>query len=351
MYKNPISFVFLQVTDSNQLTMNKKQLFDALAEGKKTDYMLFRPILMHFAARFNGNTYGEFASDYKVLVESNIRAMDHFDIDMVGLISDPYRETSAFGAPVTFIPEAVPRCEKTIIKSWEDVQNLQRPDVCKCTRTMDRIKGAELFQKKLQGTVPVIGWIEGPLAEACDLAGVSQMMMQLMVDPDFCNLLLDKCTITAKDFAKAQVEAGCDVIGIGDAICSQIDPSTYDTFVKERHKEIIAFIHSLGARTKLHICGDITHLLPSLKDLGTDILDLDYAVDISYARLVVGEQTILCGNIEPVLIQNTSPEEVERLSRELVNKYGNERFILSAGCEITVGTSPENLMAMRKASR
>jgi len=331
--------------------MNKKQLFDALAEGKKIDHTLFRPILMHFAARLNGNTYGEFASDHKVLVDSNLRAMDQFDIDMVGLISDPYRETSAFGAPVTFIPEAVPRCEKLIVKSWEDVQNLQRPDVCKCARTLDRIKGAELFQKKLQGTVPVIGWIEGPLAEACDLAGVSQMMMQLMMDPDFCNLLLDKCMDTAKDFAKAQIEAGCDVIGIGDAICSQIDPFTYDTFVKERHRELIAFINANGARTKLHICGDITHLLPSLKEVDTDILDLDYDVDIAYARSIVGEQTILCGNIEPVLIQNTTPEEVERLSHELVAKYGNERFILSAGCEITVGTPDEYLMAMRKASR
>ncbi len=331
--------------------MNKKQLFDALAEGKPTDYTLFRPILMHFAARFNGNTYGQFASDYKVLVDCNLRAIDYFDIDMVGLISDPYRETSAFGAPVTFIPEGVPRCEKLIVKSWDDVKNLQRPDVCQCSRTLDRIKGAELFQQKLQGTVPVIGWIEGPLAEACDLAGVSNMLMQLMMDYDFCKLLLDKCTQTAKDFAKAQIEAGCDVIGIGDAICSQIDPFTYDTFVKERHKEIISFIHSLGARTKLHICGDITHLLPLLAELGTDILDLDYDVDIAHARSVVGEKVILCGNIEPVKIQDSSAETVERLSRELVEKFGNERFILSAGCEITVGTPPENLMAMRKASR
>ena len=337
-----------QKTQSKPNNRTKKQLFDAFVEGEKIDRTLFRPILMHFAARFTGNTYGEFASDHQVLVNSNIQTMEHFDYDMVSLISDPYRETSAFGAPVTYLPEAVPRCEKLIVKSWDDVQNLQRPDVCKCTRTLDRIKGAELFQKKLQGTVPVVGWIEGPLAEACDLAGVSQMLMQLMMDPDFSNLLLDKCTQTAKDFAKAQIEAGCDVIGIGDAICSQIDPFTYDTFVKERHREIIAFIHSLGARTKLHICGDITHILPLLKEVGTDILDLDYDVDISFARLVMGEKTILMGNISPMVVQNATAEEVERLSRELVAKYGNERFILSAGCEITVGTPHENLMAMRK---
>lgn len=330
--------------------MNKKQLFDSYLEGKSINRTLFRPILMHFAARFTGNTYGEFASDYQVLVNSNIKTMEYFDYDMVSLISDPYRETSAFGAPVTFIPEGVPRCEELIVRTLDDVQNLKRPDVYKCERTLDRIRGAELFQKKLQGTVPVIGWIEGPLAEACDLAGVSQMLTQLMIDPDFSNFLLDKCTETAKDFAKAQIEAGCDVIGIGDAICSQIDPYTYDSFVRERHREIIEFIHSLGARTKLHICGDITHILPSLKDVGTDILDLDYDVDICYARLVVGDKTVLMGNISPMVIQNSTAEEVERLSRELIEKHGHERFIFSAGCEITVGTPPKNLMAMRKGS-
>ena len=70
----------------------------------------------------------------------------------------------------------------------DDVINLKNPDVYKGERTLDRIKGAELFQKELKGEVPVIGWIEGPLAEACDLAGISNMLMYLMTDPDFCHL-------------------------------------------------------------------------------------------------------------------------------------------------------------------
>jgi len=101
----------------------------------------------------------------------------------------------------------------------------------------------------------VSGWIEGPLAEACDLSGVNEMLVNLMTDPDFSNFLMDKCMLTARDFAKAQIEAGCDLIGIGDAICSQIDKESYDLFVRQRHSELIAFIHECGASVKLHICG------------------------------------------------------------------------------------------------
>ena len=54
---------------------------DLLADKKEKKRVFSVPILMHFAARFNKTTYGKFASDYKVLVESNIRAMEDFDTD------------------------------------------------------------------------------------------------------------------------------------------------------------------------------------------------------------------------------------------------------------------------------
>jgi len=305
---------------------------------------------MHFIARYAGGNYAKFASDYRFLVEANLRAIDDFDIDMVGLISDPYRETSAFGAKIEFIPEAVPRCLNLIIKNKVDIRNLQSPDVYKCERTLDRILGAELLSKQTNGNVPIIGWIEGPLAEACDLAGIEQFMMMLMMDPDIANLLLDKCMHTAKNFAKAQIEAGCDVIGMGDAICSQIDPLTYDIFVKERHREIISFIHECGAKVKMHICGDITHLLPSLKDLGIDILDIDWQIDPQHAFEVMGPDVIRCGNIDPRFVMDKTPDEIYTACKQLCHNEKGRKFILSAGCEIIVTTPHENLMAMRKAS-
>jgi MtaA/CmuA family methyltransferase len=328
-----------------------EQFHHLLQKGPLPDKVLFRPILMYFAAHYIGKTYGEFASDYNVLVEANLRCMDEFGLDMLGLISDPYRETSAFGTKIKYVPNGVPRCLNHVIKSMDDVINLKNPDVYKSERTLDRIKAGELLAKKTKGNIPIIGWIEGPLAEACDLAGVQNMMMQLMMDPDFANRLMDKCMVTAKDFAKAQIEAGCEIIGMGDAVCSQIDGDTYDDFVKDRHRELIEYIHSFGGRIKLHICGDTNHLLPHYNDLNLDILDLDWQVDIDFARSVLGDKVILSGNVNPVLVQENPRDEVYEYCRDLVDKHRGERFILSAGCEITVLTSPDNLKAMNEARR
>lgn len=331
--------------------MTKTDQFHHLQqEGTPTGKVLFRPILMQFAAEYIGKNYGQFASDFRVLVEANLGCMDEFGLDMLGLISDPYRETSAFGAKIEFIPNGVPRCLDYVVQNSDDVIQLKNPDVYKAERTLDRIKAGELLTKKTQGNIPVIGWIEGPLAEACDLAGMQNMMMQLMIDPDFCNRLMDKCMKTAKEFAKAQINAGCEIIGMGDAVCSQIDAETYNMFVKDRHKELIAFIHELGGKIKLHICGDTNHLLSSYRELNLDILDLDWQVDVGRAREILGENVILGGNINPVLVQDKTRDEVYQMSRDLVKKYKDERFILSAGCEITALTPPENLKAMSEAT-
>ena len=67
-------------------------------------------------------------------MESNIRCRDDFGMDAVGLISDPYRETSAFGAKVTFPEEAVPRCMEILVRSKEDIALLKNPDVYKVRR-------------------------------------------------------------------------------------------------------------------------------------------------------------------------------------------------------------------------
>ncbi len=329
--------------------MSKKSEFLKLVGGGKPERVLFYPILMHFAARFNGHTYGELASDYRVLVESNIRCLHQFDFDMVSLISDPYRETAAFGAPVEFIPEGVPKCNRLMINTSEDIVTLKKPDVLQSARTLDRINGARYYREILKDEVPEMGWVEGPLAEACDLAGVTEMLIMMMMYPDSAHLLMEKCLETAKDFAREQVKAGCDLIGVGDAICSQIDTYLYNTFVFDRHRQLVDYIHSLGAYVKLHICGNTTHLWPSLSKLQLDILDLDYMADMDAAYQQFGSDVVRCGNINPVDIQNLSASEVFERSRILIAKEQGRRFVLSGGCEITVNTPAENLMAMRKA--
>lgn len=314
--------------------------------------IFFSPILMQFAAHHIGRTYKEFYLDHQVLAKANLSCVRDFGMDTVGLISDPYRETSAFGVAFDFPEESVPRIQASLIEDIEDIMQLSGPDIYKAKRTRDRIDGTSLLRKSVGKKMPVIGWIEGPLAEACSLVGLEKMLLKMVSDPNFSSRILQKMMPTAKAFALAQIEAGADVIGVGDAICSQINPQMYETIVKPFHDELFRFIQEQDAMVKLHICGKITHLLSHIADLGPDIVDLDWMVDMENSYLILGQDIIRCGNIDPAaVIEAESPGVVFNKSSALVKSEQGRPFILSGGCEITPLTPSENLKAMKTAAR
>jgi len=333
--------------------MNEKlrKVHTALKTPKTSDgRMYFHPILMMYASKNFGKTYTEFMTDYRVLVEANMKCLEMHDHDAVSVISDPYRETSAFGARITFNGDQSPKAEK-LINGPEDVIKLVNPDIYSCDRTLDRIKGVGYYRELLGNEFPIIGWVEGTLAETADLSGVSETMMNMIMEPEMVKDIQNICLITAKDFAAAQIKAGANIMGVGDAVCSQISLDLYDEFCLPLHKELFEFIRSQGALVKLHICGDITHLLPSLSQLEIDILDIDWMVDIAEAHRIMGPETMICGNLDPVsVIMEGSGQLINDKYLETAGKIPRENWIMMGGCEIPPGTPVENMNYLRKIS-
>ena len=311
----------------------------------------FHPILMMYAAKLFGRSYTDFMTDYRILVESNMKCLEMYDHDAVSVISDPYRETSAFGAKITFDGDNSPKAEK-LIRCPEDVDKLVNPDVYACERTMDRINGVKYYRQLLGEKFPVIGWVEGPLAETADLCGVSETMLNMMMEPDIVKKILQKCLVTAKDFALAQIRAGSNIMGVGDAVCSQISKEMYDEFCLPLHQELFDFIHDSGAIVKVHICGNITHILPSLARTGVDILDIDWMVDPVEAYNIMGDGVMICGNLDPVsVIMEGNKELIEEKYLQIKNNIPRENWIVMGGCEIPPATPSENMDFLRSVSK
>lgn len=97
---------------------------------------------MNFAAHNIDKKYSHFASDYRFLVESKLKCLVLFEMDAVGLISEPYRELLLFGAMVTYPEDSVCVC-RFIIHSREDVQELNISTIFNDVRKMDRLKAIE----------------------------------------------------------------------------------------------------------------------------------------------------------------------------------------------------------------
>ena len=316
--------------------------------GQSVDKIPNFNILMLFAARYIGRGMDAFCRDHRVMAEANLRAAEAFGIDLLSTMSDAYRETADYGADIRFLDDALPVCGH-LIREPADLRKLKPFSIENSTRMLDRLRAVELYKREAGDHWPILGWVEGCAAESSDLMGLTNLILALYDEPNMVREMMDICLTTACRCAAAQIEAGADIIGVGDAVASVLGPDIYQTWILPREQRLFEEIRRAGGIGRLHICGDITPLLDDLRLCGADIIDIDWMVDFRTAREKLGDVALVCGNFDPVsVVQDGTPAEI----RSAVNgcaDAGGERCIIMAGCEIPRDTPHENLRAVAEA--
>jgi MtaA/CmuA family methyltransferase len=326
---------------------NRERVFAHL-EGRPVDRLPLMPITMMFACGQIGARYRDYCTDYRLLVEGQIRTAEAFGFDYVNTMSDPAREAADCGATVEFFdnqPVAIVE-EQALLADKARLVSLKSPDPLGGGRMTNGIRALALFKERVGKQVLIEGWIEGPIAESADLRGINTLMTDFFDDPTFVRDLFAFVIDLELHFAREQVKAGADVIGIGDAAASLVGPQIYNEFVWPYEKKLVEGIHALGAKVRMHICGNTRRILSDIGKIGCDIVDLDSLAPISEAREQMGPQQVLLGNLNPVaVLRNGSPESITAMVAECHRQAG-PRFIVGAGCEVPRDTPPENLRAL-----
>ena len=150
------------------IPVNSLERYMSVVRGETPDIVSRIPIVMQYAAEYIGSNYGAFASDYKVLVEANRRCAKDFGFDQLSAISDPYRETEGFGGKVRYVTDGVPRCTNPM-ETTKDMTVLLRPNPRVSTRMLDRVNAIREYKKSCGGEYSIMGWVEGPAAEAAEV--------------------------------------------------------------------------------------------------------------------------------------------------------------------------------------
>ena len=103
--------------------MNSLERCLARLRGQPVDRPPNFDIFMTFAAHRVGQALRNYYLDHRVLVDANLAMVEHFGVDIVQAISDPYREASDFGATIEFPPDGLPVSRQPLL---EDIQNMRR---------------------------------------------------------------------------------------------------------------------------------------------------------------------------------------------------------------------------------
>jgi uroporphyrinogen decarboxylase len=325
----------------------RQRTLDFLA-GKETDRPPFHPIIMRWAAQYAGVKYRDFCLDPQSKCRAMVKCAEDFGIDWVTVMSDPYAEASAFGIQVEYPENELPR-DAGHYDSVQALLALQPYDATAHRRTAGRLAEIREYRKMIGDRYFVVGWVEGPIAEYADLRGASDAAFDFMDEPEAVGKVMDMIIEAAKRFITLQVEAGADCIGIGDAFGSQVGPELFRDLAFRREKALVDHIHSLGAKAKLHICGNTSSILPDMIATGADIIDVDHLVSsfTPFVHLLAPHQ-VFCGKADPVsVIQDGSRDQIASVVEQDAEE-AKGRCIVSAGCEITPGTTTETMQAFRQ---
>ena len=315
--------------------------------GETVDHPPFHPIIMRWAAKYAGIMYRDFCLDPLSKCRAMTLCAKDFDIDWVTVMSDPWTEASAFGIDVEYPVNDLPLDKGGHLPDARSASQIKHYNPLESIRCNNRLTEIREFRKN--DDFFVVGWIEGPVAEYVDLRGASNAAVDLLTDPEDVEKAMDIIVESAINFVSLQIKAGAHCIGIGDAFCSQIGPELYNQYAFSRQKKLVDYIHSEGCLAKLHICGNTESILKQMILTGADIVDIDHLVPSmgDFVSLLADHQ-VFSGKSDPVsVIQDGSYETIKQsVYRDSIETGG--RCIVSAGCEITPGTTIENMKAFRR---
>jgi uroporphyrinogen decarboxylase len=202
------------------------------------------------------------------------------------------------------------------------------------------------------------GW--GSIWEASwYMRGFEQSLMDLITQPELMSCIMQKATEFQVEFHRRILEAGngkIDLIFCGDDIGSQkallMSLDTFESNIRPYHMQLNKMIHDHGARVIYHSDGAVMKAIPSLLEMGIDVLQAlqfdaagwdpaalkdAYGDVLSFEGGVSVQKTLPLGTVEEVR------EEVTELIRSLGRSGG---YVLGPSHMIQAGTPARNVLAM-----
>lgn len=278
----------------------------------------------------------------ELAAEVTIQPVDILGVDAAILFSDILVPVEAMGMPLDFDPG--PKLEFTV-KNAADVARLKIPDPeSDMAFVMDTIR---ILKRELDGRVPLIGFAGAPFTMASYMVegGSSTNFLKLkslmFQEPRVWHALMEKVTKTLIDYLKAQKQAGALALQLFDSWGGILSPRDYKEFALPYSTRVIEAVKDIDVQT-IHFVQGNPALLPLVASAGSDVVGVDWRIEIDEAKRLIREDQAVQGNLDPIALF-ASPQGIEDRAREIVEKAGPTGHIFNLGHGILPSTPVEHV--------
>ena len=288
------------------------------------------------------HTFLEFCRNPDLCARATLEAAKYLDTDAAIIFSDITIPAWGMGLNLDFSPG--PRFEPAV-RTMKEIDALTEINPEK-----DLPFVFEAIQKTRAGLpdhVSLIGFVGAPLTLAAYMIeGYPDKnwvhFKSMMYDaPEALDALLDKVATAVTAHARAQVEAGCDVIQVFDTNAGLLPPDCLEKFAFKYAERVIRGVQELGVPVVYFAKGISQHLDKAAK-MKSDVLGVDWTISMKDARAKVGPDITLQGNLDPCALFASGPEVRKRVTAILEDMKDDPRFVFNLGHGILPKTPPEN---------
>jgi uroporphyrinogen decarboxylase len=238
----------------------------------------------------------------------------------------------------------------------EEIVDYPYPDLAaeyRFAEFADRI--AEVHARDLAviaGVSPVGGTVFWP---AYKLRGMSELLMDLVANPEMAEAILDIITDLCSRLAAKQAAYDIDIMWMADDFGTQralmMRPSTWRTWFKERLRTVVAAAKAVKPNllVAFHSDGKIDEIIPDLIEIGIDVLNplQPEVMDTAAIKREYGRDLAFWGGVgTQTTLPFGSAEEVQVAVRDLIDTVGRGGGFLIAPTHLVEPEVPwENIMA------
>jgi uroporphyrinogen decarboxylase len=183
--------------------------------------------------------------------------------------------------------------------------------------------------------------IEGKSSKDC-LATKKMMMADEAGENKAMSQFLDKLAVMIGNYGCHQIECGAEVIQVFESWAHQLSPKGFEQFAKPAAQKAIQIMKEKYPDVPvIYFANGGSSFLELQRDMGCDMIAVDWAVDMAQARKILGPDVPISGNLDPTILFGTK-EQIEQAVRDCIDKAGGPgKHLLNLGHGVMQGTPEE----------
>lgn len=333
--------------------MNPRERWSLLLIDEKSDRPPVWPLVTSFSATDEGIDLERYCREPEVLAGSQLRAEKKFGHEGLAVFTHVGVIAEAFGSVYQYSSERLPELDLPLIENLTQTSGLVVPNPKQDGLLPQYIEAMRILYDQAGDRLPVFAFIPCPFTTAAGLRGVSNLLMDLITDPEPIHEMLKICARACIELADAAMHVGALPVLVDPlASGSVISPRAFRAFALPYTKLVIDYLHRFDLDITLHICGDTSRILEPICETGADLLSFDL-VDPGQIVREVGDKIRLVGNTPPSQLLSSSNQNIERNAVDIAKTLMDapKGYVLSTGCEVPLHADRSRLNALIQSGK